>query len=525
MIKQEILDAIKERGLLLEKEIFDLLNGFNDANAAKSFLIALEQQSGQKIITRSVLNKNFEFVKNTVGKLQGEDKSGIENIFVKLGLSLEVTKEKILPKGELNNNNSYKIFYSDTKSDKKVEVNDFVGNFRVRYSALQKILMQRSELKNLISINRISGERQALSIIGIVSEKRFTKNKNLIIKFEDLTGEISALVKASNTELFEKASELQLDDIVGVKTSGNRDLLFVFDIFFPDAMILEKMKFDEEVCVGFLSDTHCGGKKHLKRSFGKFIEWINSGDETAKKIKYLFFSGDNIDGVGVYPGQENSIELKSTREQYELLASYLKKIPERITMFMCPGQHDSSRLAEPQPIISKRYGEALYGIENLILVTNPAMVKLIEKDKEFKILMYHGDSISDFIREIKELREAKAFKTPAKAVKHMLKRRHLAPTHSSAVYIPNAEKDPLVISEVPDVLCTGEMHRADIENYNGVLIVTGSCWQSQTPFEEKRGNVPDPCKVPILNLKTREIKIFDFTDEKEIEEKGGIKIV
>jgi len=104
----------------------------------------------------------------------------------------------------------------------------------------------------------------------------------------------------------------------------------------------------------------------------------------------------------------------------------------------------------------------------------------------------------------------KAHQCPAKAVKHMLKRRHLAPAHSSVVYVPNAERDPLVISEVPNILCTGEVHRLDIERHNGVLIITGSCWQSQTDFEEKIGNIPDPCKVPIFNLKTGEIKILDF---------------
>ena len=182
-------------------------------------------------------------------------------------------------------------------------------------------------------------------------------------------------------------------------------------------------------------------------------------------------------------------------------------------MFMCPGQHDAVRVAEPQPLISRKYAPELYEIENLVLVTNPTTVKLIEADKEFKILMYHGASIHSFINEVKELRVMKAHKCPAKAVKHMLKRRHLAPTHGDVTYIPTEDNDPLTILEVPDVLCTGEVHRMDIENYNGVLIITGSCWQAQTPFEEKIGNIPEPGKVCVLNLKTRELKLFDFLSE------------
>ena len=512
-MNEEILKLIKDKGMLLEREVFELLNSFRDVNAAKEFLENLERFSGQKMITRSVLNKNFSYVKNFVNKLHDENKSSVESVFVKLGLSLEITKEisilnenKIISKTGENERTGqkYNVFYSSVKNDKKLEVADFVGNFRSRYQQLQRILMQRPDLQNLVSINKIGNERKNYVIIGIVSEKRVTKNKNIIIKFEDLTGEISVLAKKEKGEAYLKVEELMLDDVVAVKASGSRDILFVQDVYFPDAFAREKVKFDDEILVAFLSDVHAGGAKHLQKSFEGFLNWLNSDDSSAKKIKYIFFSGDNVDGVGIFPGQEVALKLKSMKEQYALLAGYLKKIPKHIIMFMCPGQHDAVRVAEPQPPIGKKYAAELYDIENLILVSNPAIIKLIENNKEFKILMYHGDSIHTFINEIPELRESKATKNPAKAVKHMLKRRHLFPTHSEAVYIPDA--------------CTGEVHRVDIENYNGILIITGSCWQGQTPFEEKIGNVPDPCKVPILNLKTRELKILDFGNEEELKE-------
>jgi DNA polymerase II small subunit/DNA polymerase delta subunit B len=60
-------------------------------------------------------------------------------------------------------------------------------------------------------------------------------------------------------------------------------------------------------------------------------------------------------------------------------------------------------------------------------------------------------------------------------------------------------------------MATGDIHRSDIDMYNNILIICSSCWQSITPFEEKVGNMPDPCKVPMLNLKTREIKMLDFS--------------
>lgn len=512
-MNEEILKIIKERGLLLEKEIFEMLEAFKDGNIASSFLINLEKYSGQKVITKSLLIKNLSFIKNIAGLVPGENKDSFERVCIKLGIHLEVSKEKqVQPINNLIKREDYKIFYADTKTYKKLEVSDFTNNFKSRFQQLQRILMQRSELNGLMSISKISSNRQTLCIIGMLKDKKVTKNKNIILHLEDLTGEIQCLVRSDKGDVFNKANELQLDDVVAIKASGNRDMLFINEIYFPDAFISEKKRFEEEANIAFLSDVHAGSDRHLGKSFLKFLDWINSEHEDAKKVKYIFFSGDNVDGVGIFPGQENVLSLKSMKEQYHLLASYLKQIPKNITIFMCPGQHDAVRVAEPQPLIDRRYAQELYEIENLVLVTNPTLVQLTEKHRDFKVLMYHGASIHNFINEIPELREIKAHKSPAKAVKHMLKRRHLAPTHSSVVYIPNEDKDPLVISEVPDILCTGEVHRLDIESYNGVLIITGSCWQSQTPFEEKVGNIPDPCKVPLFNLRTREIKILDFTE-------------
>jgi DNA polymerase II small subunit len=524
----EILKTIREKGLLLERDVFDLVESFHDSGKAREFLENLERYSGQKMITRGVINKNVEFVQGFVKKL-GDERQSVEKVIVKMGVTLEVEKTNEIVSAEKSaqelksvdgnklgrqKSDSYEIVNCDTGNDKKLELGDFVGHFRARYQELQRILMNRPDLQSeLRSINKISSDRQQISLIGIVTEKRITKNKNLILKLEDMTGTISGLVKEETKELFEKASEIQLDDVIAVKASGSRDIVFIHDMFWPDSFVQERVNFNEDVRIAFLSDIHCGSIMHLSESFQKFLDWINSDDLEAKKIKYLFFVGDNIDGVGIFPGQEDVLKIKSSEEQYKLLATYLRRIPERITMFMCPGQHDAVRVAEPQPILDKKYASPLYDIPNLNLVTNPAYVKLKEGDKVLKVLMYHGASSHMFVNEVKELREINAHKCPAKIMKHMLRRRHLAPSHGVSphiVYNPNGKDDQLVISEVPDVMCTGENHRLDTDTYNGVQIICGSCWQSTTPFEEKVGHVPDPCKVPVLNLKTRDLKVFDF---------------
>lgn len=519
-MNSEILQLIKEKGVLLEKEIYDVLEGVDDVGIAGNLIDNLEQVSGQKMITKANLNKNFEFARERVGDLDGSTKNTFEKVFVKLGINLEIKKEKISVREPLNKEDGeekYRIFYAETKPDKKIDVKDFVGHFRARYRQLQRILMQRNGLDNLTSINKISGSRQSISFIGIVSEKRITKNKNLIIRFEDLTGEINALVKPEK-DCWKDAIELQLDDVVAIKCSGNNEMVFIQDVLYPESVVLRKNKFNEEVCLAFISDIHVGSKKFLGEEFSSFINWLNSDNELAKKIKYIFVVGDAVDGVGVFPGQEKHLELTSLKAQYDRFAEFMKKVPKNITMFMCPGQHDASRVLEPQPVLDRTYAGALYEIDNFVMVSNPCYVKLSENEKEFNVLMYHGASIHTFINEVEELRVGKAQKTPAKAVKQMLKRRHLAPMHGvsrSIVYVPNPEKDPLVISEVPDLLCTGEVHRLDVERHNGTLILTGSCWQARTDFEEKVGNIPDPCKVPVFNLKTHELKILDFTISEE----------
>ncbi len=510
-----LLDILKQKGILVEKEVFDLLNNIKDSDMISQLIDNLVSVTGQKMITKSALTKNYLMAQKVVDDVSSGVKPTLLQVFVKLGVQITISETPIVKNKDIKKDKTqnFQVHYTKTLPDKKITVQDFVGHFRARYREIQSIIMQRSGLDKLISINKISGTRQQFMIIGMVNNKRYTKNKNLIITFEDLTGQINVLFKNGGTN-FKFAEELQFDEVVAIKCSGNNELVIGNEVIFPDSFVLNKTKFDEDCGLAFISDIHVGSHKFLKNEFDNFINWLDSEDELATKIKYLFIIGDTVDGIGVFPGQERLLEIKSLKGQYDELAKFLKRVPERITIFMCPGQHDASRVPEPQPIVDRSYAGALYEIPNLVLVSNPCLVKLFEKGKEFKVQMYHGASIHTFINNIEELRLIKAHKHPAKAVKHMLKRRHLAPSHgisASIVYVPNSEKDPLVISDTPDILCTGEVHRLDIERHNGTLILTGNCWQAQTEFEEKIGNIPDPCKVPIFNVKTHELKILDFS--------------
>jgi DNA polymerase II small subunit/DNA polymerase delta subunit B len=75
---------------------------------------------------------------------------------------------------------------------------------------IRQILLGNYLLKNLVSINKLSSTRQNVSIIGIVSDKSVTKNKNIVFEVEDLTGKIKILVIKKTKSFMKRANEFAL---------------------------------------------------------------------------------------------------------------------------------------------------------------------------------------------------------------------------------------------------------------------------------------------------------------------------
>ncbi|MEN9626504.1 MAG: hypothetical protein RL557_832 [archaeon] len=527
-----ILRLFIEKGFLLDKGILDFLEELDNETVAREILDKIAVVSRKKLITKHLINENIEKIKPLLFELDSEKKKLVDKYFVNVHISVEVKKESTIELASHNSSENSKfppvtVLSSPSFITKKIEVKDFIKYFRSRYLLLRKILQERGDITNLISIDKIAGNRD-FSIIGMVLNKQVTKNKNILLEVEDFTGKATLLINQNKEEVYKKSKEILCDDIIGFKCNGTRDFLFVNDLYYPDCFLTEKKHTNEELYALFISDVHVGSNKFLENNFTAFIDWLRgvNADEKQKemleKIRYLFVVGDTVDGVGVYPGQEKELKIKDIRKQYELLADFYKKIPERILIIQCAGQHDAVRVAEPQPPVGIDFAEPLHTLPNVRVVSNPSLIEIESGNCSLngrrvadgiKVLMYHGASMHSVINEIEELRLSNAHSTPAKVVKHLLLRRHLAPTHGLVTYIPDSYEDPLVIKEIPDIVTTGDLHRTDIDSYNNVLIISNSCWQSITAFEEKVGNNPDPCKVPILNLKTRAIKILDFSDE------------
>ncbi|HLG30335.1 MAG TPA: metallophosphoesterase, partial [Candidatus Brocadiales bacterium] len=358
-----------------------------------------------------------------------------------------------------------------------------------------------------------------ISVIGIVCDKQTTKNGNIMITIEDLTGRKRVLINKNKPALFREAQDIVYDEVIGIVGVNVEKIIFANNIIWPDVPTSKELKKGpQDKYAIFLSDLHVGSAKFLPEDFEKFLKWINGemGNEQqrniAKNVEYIFIAGDLVDGVGIYPEQDKELSIKDIYEQYNECARYLKQIPSHIPLIICPGNHDAMRLSEPQPCLSKEYAKALYELNNAIMVTNPAMVNIDASDEfeGFDVLLYHGYSFDYYVANVDSLRNQGGYDRADLIMKFLLKRRHVAPSHLSTLYIPDTKKDPLIIEKVPDFFLSGHIHKTATASYRNTTLICGSCWQGKTLFQEKVGHNPEPSRVPIVNLRTRDVKILKF---------------
>lgn len=443
--------------------------------------------------------------------------------FKKQESSKVLTKEEFLSK--LKNKLQTNIILEEEHKDisTKREIKHFIQYFRARYDKMRSYLVARPELRDSISISKLSGRKnERVSIIGLVAEKRETKNGNYILKIEDPTGEINILINKNKSDLIDLVPNIVLDEVIGISGNVNDTIIFCNNLFFPDQPIKELKKCPDDIYAAFISDVHVGSDMFLEKEFLRFISWLNGEvgtedqKEIASKIKYLFIVGDLIDGVGVYPNQDKELTIPDVKAQYDKFAEYFQSLKrDDIHIVVCGGNHDALRIAEPQPKLDRKYASEVYKIKNIQIVQNPAMLTIHKTDKfsGFDILLYHGYSFDYYIANVDKIRNNGGYDRADLVMEFLLQKRHLAPTHGSSLYIPYPDKDPLIIEKIPDFFVTGHIHKSNIGMYKSTSLISGSCWQAKTDFQEKVGHNPDPCQVPIVNLKTRDVKMMRFDNE------------
>jgi DNA polymerase II small subunit len=527
MNTKEILKFCLEKGFLLDNEVFNLFNQTTDSESVKVIIGSLKDYTNQRVITRTLFSEHREKVLQIISTLPKESQEEFENLRIKLGLSIEISQEhKNIELRDAEVLGSVKVLSPTTaENSKKIEVGDFVRHFRNRVAEMSKILQGNSSLKNLVSVGKLSDSRQGVSVIGMISEKITTKNKNILLEVEDLTGKIKVLVNSTNKELCEKAEDICLDSVLGFSGFGNREILFANNIVFPECFLPERKKSSAEEYALFVGDIHLGSNLFLEKSFSRFIDYLGEKNQEseARKIKYLFINGDIVAGVGNYPSQERYLAVKDLEEQYLKLSEFLKKIRKDIKIIISPGNHDGVRLMEPQPMFNEKFAWSLYGLKNALILGNPNLVNIGAKPgfSGFDVLSYHGFSYPYYANVIPKLALEKALaRSPDKVMHYLLMNRHLAPSHSSVQYFPG-EEDELIIKKIPDIMVSGHTHKCAVSYYNNVLTLSTAAWEGKTDYEEKMGIEPDFCKVPAVNLKTRGVKILDFEEEEDKKRENG----
>lgn len=480
----EIVSALMQKNIFVSQQLVESICGCTDEKELFSAVSALEKNNVPLLLNEAVFKELFPF-------LQKKDECF-----------------------------STCIIKSYDEPSKKREVSHFVAYFRARYEQMRNILMNRIELQGAVSIKRALERKSSekLSVIGMVMEKGETKNGNISLTIEDNTGNIKAIITKEKKDIMDSAKEISLDEVIGVLGACRGDAMFVNGIVFPDTPIMEFKKAPVEAHAAFISDLHIGSRMFLKDDFAKFIKWLNAEvgtDEQKKealKIKYLFIIGDLVDGIGIYPDQDGELDIKDITEQYNLCADYLAMLRKDLSIIICGGNHDALRLSEPQPVLDKRYASRLYQIPNVIMVSNPGTVNIHKGNgfPGFNVLMYHGYSFDYYIANVESIRANGGYDRGDLVMKYLIQKRHLSPTHGSTLHIPDERKDHLVIDKVPDFFATGHIHKSSVSNYKSTTMISGSCWQSKTTFQEKVGHNPEPGRVPVVNLKTREVKIIKF---------------
>ena len=378
-------------------------------------------------------------------------------------------------------------------------IDDFAKYFKYRYFTLRKLLRERRDfawaglgIKDALNLDR------EIKVVGIVSEISLTKNGHRIMTIEDETASCKLLIMKDSPMINEI---IVSDEVVGVvgKPSNKKDMIIASELFRPEVQVNNWKRSDSVGSIAFLSDVHVGSKTFMKKNWDRMVKWmrLNAYDND---IDYLVFPGDVVDGIGIFPGQVEELDVLDIFQQYEVFAEYLKELPDHVKMVVHPGNHDAVRPAEPQPALSSLYTKTFDS--NVMMVGNPVSLNIEGRT----VLTYHGRSIDDWVSGVQQL----SYDDPVRIMQEMLSRRHLAPIYGQKTALAPEKKDYMVIEKVPDIFVTGHVHGAGYVEYRGTKMINASAWQDQTEYQKSHNFNPKPAVMPIVHLGTGRTSMQDF---------------
>jgi len=385
------------------------------------------------------------------------------------------------------------------KSTCEGTMKDFGRYVNNRFNTLKNVIrsqyriFSRSAAIEKINVNYV----RDVHFIGMITDINTTKKGNLLVDIEDETGEVKVFINKDEPQLRLK---LLNDEVIGISGETNPKLGMVMAKRITRPMPPRTRYVNraaEDIEAVFISDIHVGSREFLEKNWEFFIQWLNGdvelhGKISSDKVRYLVVAGDLVDGIGVYPNQQEELAIADIYEQYKTLAEHLSAIRKDIKVILAPGNHDAVRPAEPQPALGEEFQK--FFSKETIFVGNPCFLSLHSVD----VLVYHGRSFDDIVKYIPEA----TYTNPITPMKEMMIRRHLVPIWGERTPIAPEHRDSLIIDRLPDIFVTGHVHTAGCERINDMLFINASSWQDQTSYQKTLNFNPDPCKAYLVNLHT-----------------------
>lgn len=162
----------------------------------------------------------------------------MDNIFIINEEHIQRALISISKNSEVDNKNIKIISDVTNESLSKSDYNNFVSYFNDRYNKLSQIIKSKMlSFYNIKDLDKFQNTlKKQVSIIGMITDKKYTSNQKLMLTVEDPTGYINILIDIKDENLFQIGSDLILDEVIGIVgyiINSNRTL-FATKIVHPD---------------------------------------------------------------------------------------------------------------------------------------------------------------------------------------------------------------------------------------------------------------------------------------------------
>ncbi|MEM3832713.1 MAG: metallophosphoesterase [Thermoprotei archaeon] len=499
MSVEQIVRKFKDSGYLISPEAIKLIMGSTDVdNVIEVVLKYLDSISPKPVVV------NVSHISNALTLSGSKDKKMIIRELKTWHVDFEI-----------------KFTFTGYKVDRSMKLIDGYSRLLIdRYQKLKRILLERPDMRYAVPLkdikksvkrffeNESSQQRKTATYGLVLSVTRNSKKVEIVL--EDITiedkesGTVNRIIAEvpSSSQAFKKAAWIAENEVIGLVGVLNNDKFEVDDILLPGITLKPIRRPNDDFYVAFLSDLHVGSLKFVENRFKTFINTVQGNTDDPKlrniikKLRFIIIAGDLVDGFGVYKDQEKELLTMNVDEQYKMLAELLSGIPEDITIFLIPGEHDVSGLYAPSPPIPREFAQKLYSMKNVRMLGDPSFIRIAGVD----ILVSHGRGLDDAV----ELYTLKGFTSEGiiDAMESLLLRRNLIIPINSKVIVAPYPHDFNVITVMPDIMHMGHVHiAAAAKLYKNILLINSGSWQEQSIKQKMKGLNPSVGTCYFVNLK------------------------